>query len=97
MEDALGHFHPFKDVLLLGQVGKMVKAKGNALRMEFVKNRKEDDEATADTWVPSKKRCEMSACQDYISHKVVMSKELDVNFNFQKINLMSHWVEQICR
>jgi len=31
----------------------------------------------------------------YISHEIDVSKELDADFNFLKIHLMSHWVEQI--
>jgi hypothetical protein len=37
MEDALCRFHTFKDVFLLGQAGKKVKAKANTLRTELVK------------------------------------------------------------
>ena len=37
MEDALCRFHTFKDVCVLGQAGKKVKAKANALRMIFPK------------------------------------------------------------
>jgi len=48
-------------------------------------------------WTPSKKRREMNAWRDYISHKIDISKELDANFNFPKIHLMSHWAEQIRR
>jgi hypothetical protein len=36
MEDAMRRFHTFNDVFLLGQVGKMAKAKTNALRTELV-------------------------------------------------------------
>jgi len=39
----------------------------------------------------------MNACRDYISREIDVSKELDADFNFPKIHLMSHWVEQICR
>jgi len=39
----------------------------------------------------------MNAWREYISHKIDVSKELDADFNFPKIHLMSHWVEQICR
>jgi hypothetical protein len=42
MEDALHHFHTFKDVFLLGRAGQKAKAKANALRMELVKKRKVD-------------------------------------------------------
>ena len=75
----------------------MAKAKANALRMELVKERMVDEETNAETWTPSKKRCEMIAWWDYISHKIDVSKELDADFNFLRIHLMSHWVEQICR
>jgi hypothetical protein len=97
MEDTLHCFHTFKDVFLLGRAGKMVKAKANGLRTELVKKRKVDEESNAETWTPSKKRREMNAWRDYISHKIDVSKELDADFNFPKIDLMSHWVEQIRR
>jgi hypothetical protein len=95
MEDALHRFHTFKDVFLLGQAGKKAKAKANALRTELVKKRKVDEETNAETWTPSQKRRAMNAWRDYISHKIDISKELDANFNFPKIRLMSHWAEQI--
>jgi len=37
----------------------------------------------------------MKAWQDYISHEIHVSKEIDADFNFLKIHLMSHWVKQI--
>jgi len=40
MEDALHHFHTFKDVFLLGQAGNKTKVKANALRMELMKKQK---------------------------------------------------------
>jgi hypothetical protein len=40
-------------------------------------------------------RREMNAWRDYITHEIDVSKELDADFNFPKIHLMSHWVEQI--
>jgi len=95
MEDALHRFHTLKDVFLLRRAGKKVKAKANALRTELVKKRKVDNETNAETWTPSKKRREMNAWQYYISHEIDVSKELDSDFNFPKIHLMSHWVEQI--
>jgi len=95
MEDALHCFDTLKDVFLLGRAGKMAKAKANALRTELVKKRKIDEESNAETWTPSKMRREMNAWRDYISHKIDVSKELDADFNFPKIHLMSHWVEQI--
>jgi len=56
MEDALRHFHTFKDVFLLGRAGKKVKAKANALRTELVKKQKVDEKTNADSWMPPKKR-----------------------------------------
>jgi len=97
MEDALCRFHTFKDVFLLGRAGKQAKAKANALRTELMKKRKVDEETNAETWTPSKKRREMKAWWDYISHERDATKELDADFNLPKINLMSHWVERIRR
>jgi len=97
MEDAFRRFHTFRDVFLLGRAGKKAKAKANALRSELVKKRKVDKETNAETWTLSKKRREMNTWQDYNSHEIDVSKELDAHFNFPKIHLMSHWVEQICR
>jgi len=90
MEDALRRFHTFKDVFLLGRAGKKGKAQANALRTELVKKRKVDEETNAETWTPSKKRREMNAWRDYISHEIHISKVLDADFNFPKIDLMSH-------
>jgi len=39
----------------------------------------------------------MNGWCDYISHEMDVSKEFDADFNFPKIRLMSHWVEQIHR
>jgi len=91
------HFHTFKDVVLLGRAGKKAKAKANALGTEIVKKRKVDEETNAETWTPSKKRREMNAWRDYISHEIDISKESDADFNFPKIHLMSDWAEQVCR
>jgi len=95
MEDALCRFHTFKDVFLLGRAGRRAKAKANALRTELVKKRKVDKEKNVETWTPSKKRREMNAWRDYIGHERDVSKELDADFNFPKIHLMSHWVKPI--
>jgi len=97
MEDALDRFHTIKDVVLLRQAGKQAKAKTNALRMELTKKWKVDEETNAESWTPSKKRREMITWRDYISQKIDVSKVLDADFNFPKIHLMSHWVEQIRR
>ena len=92
MEDILNRFHNFKDVFLFGRAGKKAKAKSNTLRTELVKKRKVDEETNAETWTPSKKRRKMNAWRDYISHKIHVSWEMDADFNFPKIHLMSHWV-----
>jgi hypothetical protein len=97
MADALRRFHPCKDGILLGRAGKKAKAKANALRTEIVKKRKVDEETNAETWTPSKMRREMNGWRDYISHKIEVSNKLDADFNFPKIHLMSHWVEEIRR
>jgi hypothetical protein len=62
-----------------------------------VKKRKVDEETNADTWTPSKKGRKMNASQGDISHEIDVSKALDADFNFPKIQLMSQWVEQIRR
>jgi len=97
MEDALHCFHNFKDGFLHGGASKKAKAKANALSTQLVKMQKEDKETNAGTWTPSKKRREMSAGRDCISHQIDDSKELDADFNIPKIHLMSHWVQQIRR
>jgi predicted choloylglycine hydrolase len=90
MEDALRRLHTFKDVFLLVPGGKKVKATANALKTELVKKRKVHVETNAESWTPSKKRCEMTAWLDYTSHKIDVSKKLDADFNFPNIDLMSH-------
>jgi len=97
MEDALHRFHTLKEVFLLGRAGKKAKAKANALRTELMKKRKVDEETNAETWTPSKKRRKMNAWRDYMSHEIDISKELDADFNFPKIQLMSHWAAQVRR
>jgi len=96
-EDAVLRFHTIKDVFLLGRTGKKMKAKANAQRMEPVTKRKVDKEINTVTWTPSKKRREMNAWRDYISHEKYISKELDADFKVAKIHLMSHWAEQVRR
>jgi hypothetical protein len=94
-EDALHRFHTFKGVFLFGRAGKKAKAKANALRTELMKKQKVDEETNVETWTLSKKRGEMNAWRDYINHEIDVSKELDADFTFPKIHLMSHWVKQI--
>jgi hypothetical protein len=97
MEDALHCFHSFKDVLLIGRATKKAKPIADALRTELVKKQKVEEETKAETCTPSKKRREMNPWPDNISHEMDVSKELDADFNFPKIDLMSHWVQQIRR
>jgi len=97
MEDALHRFRTFKEVFLLGRASKKVNAKATALRTELVKKRKVDNETNAETWTASQKQCKINAWRDHISHEIDISKDLDANFNFPKIHLMFHWVEQIRR
>jgi len=94
MEDGLHCFHTFKDVFSFRRAGKKAKAEANAPRTELLKKRKVDEESNAETWTPSKEQREMNALRDYISHEIDVSKELDANFNFPKIHLMSRWVKQ---
>ena len=97
MDDALHRYHSFKDVFLLGQASKKAKAKANALRMELVKKRKVDEETNTEIRTPSKKRLEMNAWRDYISHEIDVSKKLHPNFNVPNIHMMSHRAKQICQ
>jgi len=97
IEDALCHFHTLIDDFLLGRPGRKARAKADAVRTHLVKKRKVVKETTSQTWTPSRKRQEMNAWRDYISHEMDVSQELDADFNFPKIHLMSHWVEQIRR
>jgi hypothetical protein len=97
MEDAWHGFHTFKDVFILGRAGKKAKAKANALRKELMKKRKVDEEKNANTWTPSKKQRKINAWRDFISHKIEVAQELDADFNFRNIYLMSHWVKLIRR
>jgi hypothetical protein len=62
-----------------------------------VKKRKVDGETNAETWTPPKKRHEINAWLDFICHETDISKELDADFNFPKIQLMCHWAEQVRR
>jgi hypothetical protein len=97
MEETLHHFHTIKDVFLLGRAGEKAKAKPTALGMELMKKQKVDKKTNAATWMLSNRQHEMNAWWDYISHKIDVSKELDANFKFLKIHVMSHWVKQIHR
>jgi hypothetical protein len=95
IEDALHRVQTVKDLCLLGPAGTKAKAKANALRTQLMKKRKVDEEPNAETWTPSKKWPEMSAWQDYISYMIDISQELDADFHYRKLHLMSHWAEQV--
>jgi len=95
MEDSLHCVHTFNDVFLLGWAGEKAKAKANALRTELVMKWKLDKETYTETWTTSKTWWELNASQDHISFDIDVLKELDADFHFPKIHLMSHWVEQI--
>jgi len=97
LEDPLHRFHTFKDVFLFGRAGKKAKAKANAPSPELVKKRKVHQETNAETWTTFNKGREMNAWQEYISHEIDISKELDADFNFPMIHLRSHWAEQVRR
>jgi hypothetical protein len=66
------------------------------LRTKLMKKWKVDKKTNGYTWKPSKKWCKIHPLRDYISHEIDIPKKLDPNFNFPKIQLMSHWVEQNC-
>jgi len=42
------------------------------------------------------KRREMKALRDYISHESDISKQLDTDITFWKIQLMPQWAQRIC-
>jgi len=94
MDDALCRFQTFEDVFLLGQAGKNATAKANAMRTKLLKKRQVLEETQDEGWMASRKWCKMNAWWDYISHEIDVSKELDADFNFLMIHLMSHWVQQ---
>jgi len=62
-----------------------------------VNKRKVDEETNAETWTLSKKRRQINAWRDDFSPEIDVSKESDADFNFPKIHLMSHWLEQMCQ
>ena len=62
-----------------------------------MKKRTVDEETNAETWTLSKHWRKINAWQNYISREIDVSKELDDDFKFPKIQLMCHWAEQICR
>jgi len=61
-----------------------------------VKKRKVNKATYADFWTTSKKQRKMNAWQEYGSHEMNSSKELDADFNFPKIQLISNWAKLIC-
>ena len=97
MEGVLHHVHTLKDVFQIVRAGKKAMAKANALGTELVKMRQVDEETNAESLLLSKMRRKMNSWRDYVSGEIYISKELDADFNFPKINLMSHWAEKIRR
>ena len=97
MEDAIHHFHTFKNVFSLRRARNKVKAKTIALKTELVKKQQVDEDTNADTWMLCQKRHKMSAWQVYIEQKIEVSKEWDADINIPKIHIMFHSVEQIRR
>ena len=67
------------------------------MRTELVKKRNVDEETNAESCTPSRIRRKNNTWQDNISHKIGVSNQLDADFNFPKIDLMSLWVKQIRR
>jgi hypothetical protein len=61
MEEALNHFHTFKDVFLLGRAGKKAKARANALTTELVKKGRVEEETDAETWTQCKQWRDMNS------------------------------------
>jgi hypothetical protein len=58
---------------------------------------KVDRETNCQPWRWSKKLREMNAWRDYIPHEIHLLQELDADFNFWNIHLISHWAKQIRR
>jgi hypothetical protein len=90
LEDALHRFHTIKDIVLLGRACKSPTAEANTQRKQLLKKRKVDEETNGDTSMPSQEWHERNAWRDNISHKIDVSKELDTNFTFLKIQMMFH-------
>jgi len=93
----LASFSHFQRCFLTQASQAKCEPQANTLGTELVKKRKVDKETNAETLMPSKQRREMDGWWDYVSHEIDVSKEFDANFNFPKIHLISHWVEQIRR
>jgi hypothetical protein len=96
MEDALQHFHTFKDDFLLGQAGIKMMAKANALRTEPMMKQNIELETNSQASMPSKKWCEINTCHDFITYEIDVPNQSGANFTFLQIYMVSHWVEYIC-
>jgi len=96
MEDAMQHFHTFKEDFLLGQAGIKEMAKANALRTEPMTKRNIEKETNLKASMALKKWREMNACHDFITYEIDYPKESDADFMFLQIHMMSHWVKYIC-
>jgi len=95
MEGTLRYIPSSKDVFLLGLAGKKAKVKAHGFRTSLLKKQIVADKTSYDSWKPSMKQRETNAWWDYISHQIDVSKELDADVVFPKIQVMSHWVQQI--
>lgn len=73
----------------------MVQAKPNALRTDLGNKRKVNKECNAKQWQSCKNRAKMNPWWNSISYVIDVSMELDADFNFPTIHLMSHWVKLI--
>jgi hypothetical protein len=54
-----------------------------------------DEKTNAESWTRSKRWCGINALQDNISHKVIVSIELDGEYNVRTIQFRSHRAELI--
>jgi len=97
MENSFCRFQTFKDGSSVWRDGDTEKGEANALRTELVKKQTVCKGTNSAPWTLSKEQRKMNAWQQYIIHRIVVSKQLHSDFNFPTIPLMSHWVEQICQ
>ena len=82
-------FHTYKHVALLGRARKGANPKADALKLDPGKRGKVNEETNSFTAMLSQMWREMNVRQDDMSNKIVIEKELDANFTFPKIHLMS--------
>jgi len=95
MEDIWNRVDKIQPVFVLWWACNKANARAGALRIDLVMKRKVHKATNAKTWTLSKMPHQMNPGRDYIWHGIDVSKELDADFKFLKIHLVSHWVEQI--